>query len=481
MVCGPKGTGKSTFSRLLLNSFLTGISSRSGVGFLDLDPGQPEYSPPGEVSLLHLKKYNLGPPFTHPMVLDESGDSLVRSHHTGALSPRDNVIHYLDCAKDLLDHYDDLYKNGCPLIINCSGWTQGTGMNALEAILQRSVVNNVVFMGDTGPEPLGEVLQRCAEATGAAFHKLSIQPSALSPIPAAERRMMQTLSYFHLDPLEHTKSRWDQTPLYLKEPISMSYAGLDHDILGIMILGEQINPDMLVDVINGSVLALVAIEDTSCLPYYAFYSETTWTPAEQIDPEMNNEDTTDEIHCSPSSRACTDETVRGDMAKVSNDKPLLTKGGIPYLFNGIGTNTPLDPSKTRSIGQVLVRAIDGRNKKLQVLTPLSKDMIQSFRTRGMPLVLVKGKLDTPGWSYQEEYFTAFATHSDKEKWTRCKRELRCTGESESEEDEKAGSNMGTWTARNPWIETVESNVSSRKNDRVWKVRRNLKTRNGKIK
>lgn len=44
-VCGSKGTGKSTFSRLLLNSLLNACSQ---VAWLDTDCGQPEFTVPGQ-------------------------------------------------------------------------------------------------------------------------------------------------------------------------------------------------------------------------------------------------------------------------------------------------------------------------------------------------------------------------------------------------------------------------------------------------
>jgi len=43
-VCGSKGTGKSTFGRLLLNSLLNVCSE---VAWLDTDCGQPEFTVPG--------------------------------------------------------------------------------------------------------------------------------------------------------------------------------------------------------------------------------------------------------------------------------------------------------------------------------------------------------------------------------------------------------------------------------------------------
>ena len=480
MICGPKGTGKSTLSRLLINACLTRNFAKPGVGFLDLDPGQPEYSPPGEVSLFHINNLNLGPPFSHPMILDECTDSLIRSHHIGASSPKDDTIHYLSCVLDLLDSYDRrLHIHGCPLVINCSGWVQGAGIDSLEAIIQNGRINHVVFMGAVGPEQSSHVLRVCSEAMGAVFHQLSTQPSLPTIRKAANMRMMQTLSYFHSGCPEGHNMRWDETPLYAKEPMCVSYTSPRPDIMGIMILGEEINPDMLADIINGSVLALVAVEDPSELLRYIFQLETTPENGNKLGPEMNTSETMNGV--SETSSWKYEFNDLHDYRTMSLHGLPLTKEGIPYLFNGFGTNTPLDPRKTRSIGQVLIRAIDSRNKKLQILTPVLENTILSYRARGVPLVLVRGGLDIPVWSYQEEYFTTIAINNDLKRWSRYKLNLALTEENESDTDREANFDVEAWAARTPWIERVKSNERGRRKDKVWKVRRNMKIKNKKIK
>ena len=480
MVCGPKSTGKSTFSRLLVNSFLSRAFTQSGVGFLDLDPGQPEYSPPGEVSLLRLKNFNFGPPFTHPMVVEKYGDLLIRSHHLGASSPKDDILHYLGCAINLLDTYHRSSRiDQYPLVINCSGWTQGAGTEALEAILQSGGITNVVFMGASGSEQPTDTLYRRAEVVGAAFHSLSAQPSDLTTRTAAESRMMQTLSYFHLDSPERNNIHWDQTPLYIKKPIYLSYAATSQDIEGVLLLGEEINPDMLANVINGSVLALVTIEDKSELSCYMRYSKTAGeVPTDPVSPGVSIWQATEGNLAEVSGQEYGTEGMHDHNIRAKQSSR-LSREGMPYLFNGTGTNTPLDPYKSRSIGQVLIRSIDKRNRRLEVLTPLSKTTILSYRAKGMPLVLVQGKLDTPGWSYQEEYFWAVAMQNERARSLGYKKELELLGDSDADGDEGMVFNVDAWAARTPWVELVKHNLGNKRNDRIWKVRRNLQIKNKK--
>ncbi len=57
-VCGSKGTGKSTFGRLLLNSLLNVCSE---VAWLDTDCGQPEFTVPGLLSGCGSSAYKTAP------------------------------------------------------------------------------------------------------------------------------------------------------------------------------------------------------------------------------------------------------------------------------------------------------------------------------------------------------------------------------------------------------------------------------------
>ena len=52
MLIGPKGVGKSTFARYVANLLMIDYEK---VGFLDIDPGQPERTAPGLVSVTTLR------------------------------------------------------------------------------------------------------------------------------------------------------------------------------------------------------------------------------------------------------------------------------------------------------------------------------------------------------------------------------------------------------------------------------------------
>jgi hypothetical protein len=108
VVCGAKGSGKSSLSRLLTNHLLNSVSS---VWYLDTDLGQPELSAPGLVSLTCLRNPLLGLPFTHLLPFHLlAQDPLPRSfsHYLGDISPQGNPELYCQAVKSLYLKYCQL-------------------------------------------------------------------------------------------------------------------------------------------------------------------------------------------------------------------------------------------------------------------------------------------------------------------------------------------------------------------------------------
>ena len=62
VLCGGKGVGKSTLLKYYTNKF---VCNEENVLILDLDSGQPEFTPPGFVSAVIVKNPIIGPNFTH--------------------------------------------------------------------------------------------------------------------------------------------------------------------------------------------------------------------------------------------------------------------------------------------------------------------------------------------------------------------------------------------------------------------------------
>lgn len=373
MMCGPKASGKSTFGRVLLNHLLTfpvlkpddphqiGVFADT-VCWLDIDPGQPEFSPPGQVSLVQIRKPVFGPPFSHPYADASTPIRMVRAHSIAATSPKDDPEHFLACALDLLEHYQAVLKiyPSCHLIINCPGWILGSALEIMTHLMRTTEMTDVVYMSGEGMPEIVDVLAKAAG--NATFSRL---PSTFYTIPtrtAADFRAMQYMSYFHQAEPTHDSLRWTVTTFTEKPPLVLKYGSEMADFLGVLSLGEHPTDEFLAAVLEGSLVAFVAVE---------------------------NEQVALDLHMK--------------VAHSANE-------GIPYWAPGrSGLTPPPDPKKTHMVALALIIRIDVETQELVVRTPLSEVDIQlvvrgRFNSGLSKMMLVRGNYDTPSWAYQEELY-----------------------------------------------------------------------------
>ncbi|KAG0484707.1 hypothetical protein HPP92_008598 [Vanilla planifolia] len=143
MICGPKNSGKSTFSRLLLNSLLERYER---VGYLDTDVGQPEFYVPGCLSL-HVVDECLQDVMTSSMRQPE------RCFFFGDTSSKRDPECYLNYSFRLYEYFFGKYQSNkhannrnllLPLIINTAGWVKGTGFDVLVELLRYISPSHVV-------------------------------------------------------------------------------------------------------------------------------------------------------------------------------------------------------------------------------------------------------------------------------------------------------------------------------------------------
>lgn len=445
LVCGPKGTGKSTFCRILANALLgkviaTGnrsVANNECVTFLDLDPGQPEYSPPGDLSLLRLQSRNLGPPFTHPT----SGlNQLVRAHHFGHVSPKEDQRRYFQCALDLLDHSRRMARDykSCPLIMNSAGWIQGNGLELVSDLIQSMGLTDVIYMSTLGPEDVIDTLRAATSRSNAKFHQLVSQSSDFATRTAADLRMMQTLSYFHASEAEgkYLEMRWNPRPLTSVAPLVIHYAGPKQAIRALAILGDGPNPECLASFLDslfdGCVVGVVAVD----------------AGVGAIDLEHDSAEGVEQ-----------DEGMPDQVADIADHTSILrTTTEIPYLSSSSYTTSLLAPDRSFSLGQALTRGIDPSSKTIQLLTPIPTTALQAHSPN---IVLVRGTLDTPTWAYREDFEQAKAKRRVRE------RRLDANEGFDAEE-------MRRWAERQPWAGIVDG--GRRSSGKVRRVRRDIRYR-----
>ena len=448
LICGPKGSGKSTFCRLLSNSFISlaqrfqseGQSSEHDLYLIDLDPGQPEFSPPGDISLIQLWSPNLGVPYSHPRQSPDGEIKCIRSHHIGSASPKDDPKHYLDCALDLLDVYDRLTKDrrAARLVVNSFGWIQGTGLHLLKQLIRASSLSQVLYLSTTGPDETSDALASASEKTKAVFYKMESQPFLDGTRIASELRAMQAQSYFHLVEPEVSKLRWGCQPLTEMEPLMVPYSGAKQAVAGVMVLGEERNPEMLPAILDGSVVGLLLIE-----------VDGLFEPTDSV-----NHDASESAEAG------------GPLDRRRIGRNAM---GIPYIAPHNHTTVGLNPKHSRSIGQALVRSIDISNQCFHLLTPVPSTELQLLHKEGREIVLVRGQLDTPTWAYKEALEWEMERNRQGLKEERDAVVDAAQGDWSREEEV-----MRYWAARQPWVSVVDGETGL--TGKARRIRRDIKYR-----
>ncbi|KKY14754.1 putative rna processing protein [Phaeomoniella chlamydospora] len=237
LVCGPKNTGKSTMAKYIANHLLSPYentgkhwSENDGVAILDLDPGQPEFGPPGTLSLVHLRSPLFGPSYTHPLQhasLNTRKDAIIHQHFLGSTTPRASPGTYIECILHLLAKYKRLtyYHQNCHLIINASGWIIGDGLTFLKTLLDEVTPTFVFHMSDSGPEEAIRTLVTQCNHSNTALRLISTQASP-STKPAIELRKMFLQSYLHMRTTRTANHiRWDVISIRNMKRLTLPYEG----------------------------------------------------------------------------------------------------------------------------------------------------------------------------------------------------------------------------------------------------------------
>ncbi|PLB45756.1 polynucleotide 5'-hydroxyl-kinase grc3 [Aspergillus steynii IBT 23096] len=504
LICGPKASGKSTFSRYLLNHLLspapqteTNYYNTDGVAFLDLDPGQPEFSPMGQVYLAHLRSPVFGPPFSHPSLDGSQTGTMVRAHHIGATSPKDDPDHYMLAAMDLMDRYRALLATypQCSLIINYPGWIFGLGLEVATWLVRSLGLSDVVYMSEKGPTEVIEPLGQAAHEAMVPLTILPSQPTDFVSRSSAQLRTMQMQSYFHLNHADGISNPlWLDQPLSHTRPFRVSYAGPNQGIRGIMVMGSQIDPDLLHDVLDGALVGVVAVESPRAILGETDREQPTNGAPDAEDEEMENashagsdvnmdddeaEPTTPKPQDHPSTTT-TPSSIDANITRTRNED-------LPYLFVGAGSCTPLDPRASHSLGLALVRSVDVPSRRLELVTPIAGSKIRQALEHGSGIVLVRGQLDNPNWAVSEEYHGARAAEKRHRESIDKARKIQSQGG----EEKAAGGGLDPATrarvsaalrdrvrrASNvPWMTVVDDSrrqreAASQREKSLWKLRK----------
>jgi polynucleotide 5'-hydroxyl-kinase GRC3/NOL9 len=232
-----------------------------------------------------------------------------------------------------------------------------------------------------------------------------------------------------------------------------------------MVMGSQINPELLHETLEGAVVGVVAVESPRAIL------------GELAQPEAGEFETNSGLDIDMDS----ENSVAGNNRNLMAESIVRTREDLPYLFVGSGSCTPLDPKASHCLGLALVRSIDTGSRKLELSTSIPPSHIQTAIEKGHSLVLVRGQLDNPNWAISEEYYAARAAERRYQESTSGSKKTSEQGRNfDSSEHNRTLALLRERVRRAsnvPWMTVVEDNsrhqreAAARREKSLWKLRK----------
>lgn len=190
-IIGKKNSGKSTFSKLLLNSL---ISNSGTCTYLDLDPGQSEFSNPYTLSITDVHEPYFG--INLPTSSNKPNDSRYSLYY-GFSSPQQQPKQYVRIVKNLFNKYANRDKKS-HLVVNTPGWIKGFGKELLIEITSYINPDHLIYLTSTEDEDT-ELNDNTDLVDNLSYKHFSELPGIYktSKYSAAQQRMFNKLCYFH--------------------------------------------------------------------------------------------------------------------------------------------------------------------------------------------------------------------------------------------------------------------------------------------
>lgn len=259
MIIGNKNSGKSTLSKTLLNSLI--LENQNAVSYLDLDPGQSEFSIPYCLSLTNHTK-----PIIGMNIPKASKDEDSISHYYGFTTPQSQPSQYVSIIKALFQEYERTFKpRGNHLIINTPGWIKGYGKELLHELTAFINPNQLILLSNNTDS---DNMDNSDNLNGLTFQNSRCfqgiyQTSKYSPF---QLRMFNKLSYFH----QTADLKFDfNSHILLCSPLKISYetANSPKDFKGINMISvlnydTELNFELtdLLSMIDSSIMGLYLID-----------------------------------------------------------------------------------------------------------------------------------------------------------------------------------------------------------------------------
>ncbi|CCH58636.1 hypothetical protein TBLA_0A08470 [Henningerozyma blattae CBS 6284] len=275
LIIGAKNSGKSTLNRLLLETFINEKEFQDDILYVDLDPGQPEYSSPDCISITKIDKNSK----IFGQHLAQLNFNKLKEIYIGSSSPQDFPTKYLNAINQLISFLNEENFIGTSLI-NLPGWIKGFGIKILNYIIQLYKPTDLIFLESTSSKSLYDELEIPESFTSNLRENYKpiiynipsilniIETNQYSPnsstlnffqqtrFHASQLRTFKLIAYFHKQIEEGAYVDYDFQPLIHSSPIQISYG--EKGICGIQLLEEflDINPEDIKNTLEGTVVAI---------------------------------------------------------------------------------------------------------------------------------------------------------------------------------------------------------------------------------
>ncbi|SCV04231.1 LAME_0H16798g1_1 [Lachancea meyersii CBS 8951] len=271
MVLGGKNSGKSTFLRLLLQKLLhVDNEDDESLFYLDIDPGQTEFSRPECISLSGIQKdLELGNPLGQSKIVP------ISERYLGTNNPSVFPTQYLAEVSELIDLFTGYAHMGTTLL-NVPGWVKGFGIQIMNSVIRRFKPTHILLLGSeaktqsllselqidpTFSTPLRENYEPEIDFLDG-YHGTTTTFSLKAKIQPHHLRQFRLLSYFHRLRRPSKVIEYDFTPLIKKAPLRVSFGSLAPvKAFKLESIGNNWTDANIKDVLEGTVVGVYKTSD----------------------------------------------------------------------------------------------------------------------------------------------------------------------------------------------------------------------------
>ncbi|SMN22948.1 similar to Saccharomyces cerevisiae YLL035W GRC3 Polynucleotide kinase present on rDNA that is required for efficient transcription termination by RNA polymerase I [Maudiozyma saulgeensis] len=274
MVIGGKNSGKSTILRTLLETFMnktllnedgTTFKSQEDILYMDLDPGQPEYSDPECISLTQI---NPTPVSRLGQRLGQHCHQKLQQFYYGSPSPQDEPSLYMEQISEIMKYFEERECMGTTLL-NLPGWIKGFGMTIVNNVVRLFKPTHVICIDSSRLDAELEIQNEFTNAFQVKYepkiynvdsifsHSTSPQNSQPKFHAPQIRTIKMLLSLHRLQSSNPMDTQYDFTPLLARKPLQISY-GDSAGIRGIQFYEEysDLKGDDIKGALEGTIVSL---------------------------------------------------------------------------------------------------------------------------------------------------------------------------------------------------------------------------------